>query len=128
MLKKFFRATNPDVATPSPQLSGLLKQRYLQQVEQQRIQYDDAQIIALHHLQTLLDNLLLRHHSQHNLLARKLRSHTQKKCRSLYIFGDVGRGKSMLMDLFYEACPLTQKRRVYFHAFMLEVHAFIHEA
>jgi len=60
--------------------------------------------------------------------ARQLRSSAQQKCQSLYIFGEVGRGKSMLMDLFYEACPLPQKRRVYFHTFMLEVHAFIHQA
>jgi cell division protein ZapE len=46
--------------------------------------------------------------------------------KGLYIYGEVGRGKTMLMDLFYEASPVQRRRRAHFHEFMIDVHERVH--
>ncbi len=124
MLKKFFqRGTSPE---QYPDVTGLLERQYNDQVAQKHIQHDDAQFLALRELQTLLEKLLAAYIYDQKPLAHKLLSTPPERCQGLYLFGDVGRGKSMLMSLFYEACPLQEKRRVHFNMFMLEAHAFIH--
>jgi len=47
--------------------------------------------------------------------------------RGMYIYGNVGTGKTVLMDMFYETTNITRKRRVHFHEFMIEVHQRIHK-
>jgi cell division protein ZapE len=65
--------------------------------------------------------------SERKGLLGKLRSRKAGNPRGLYMWGGVGRGKSMLMDLFFECLDIQRKRRVHFHAFMLEVDAMIAE-
>jgi len=106
-------------------MTGLLEKKYQELVALGRINYDPAQIIALQQLQLLQNQLIARAEFEQKPVFLKWRQ--PPKCRNLYIFGEVGRGKSMLMDLFYQNCPVSQKRRVHFHAFMLEIHSFVHQ-
>lgn len=87
---------------------------------------DPAQLAAAHRLEALAANLA--EHAKGR--SRGLLGFTRKlpPPRGLYIWGPVGRGKSMLMDLFFEAAPVEPKRRVHFHAFMAETHEAIRKA
>jgi cell division protein ZapE len=88
------------------------------------IRSDPAQQRAAARLQQLHEALSgYRPHARRGLLARLgLGGRPHSTPKGLYLWGPVGRGKSMLMDLFFDAAPLANKRRVHFHAFMLDVH------
>ncbi len=55
------------------------------------------------------------------------RERREEPIRGLYLFGDVGRGKTMLMDLFFETSAVKRKRRAHFHEFMSDVHDRVRE-
>lgn len=95
---------------------------YRRRVEGKLIDYDPAQVEALRYLQAILNELA----SEQKTGLFRRSSSRGKPCKSLYIYGGVGRGKSMLMDLFYDQCPIRQKRRVHFHTFIIEVHEYTH--
>jgi cell division protein ZapE len=60
------------------------------------------------------------------LLGRLFRDKDEEPPRGLYIHGEVGRGKTMLMDLFFQSSPVEHKRRAHFHEFMADVHERIY--
>jgi cell division protein ZapE len=99
--------------------------RYSALVAAREIERDRAQETVARQLAALETRLT------HHRLARKssslgwlfgARERKDEPIKGLYIFGDVGRGKTMLMDLFFDASPLVRKRRVHFHEFMADVH------
>ena len=98
---------------------------YQQRVDSGEIQDDAAQREVLQRLQALADELNKQQDTP-GLLGRLL-GKTTPSPKGLYIWGNVGRGKSMLMDLFFGAVKVTQKRRIHFHAFMQEVHGRMHQ-
>ena len=93
-----------------------------------RLKHDPAQLLAVEKLQSL--HAMVKNYqpnAKQGLLSLfHRRREIQTAPNGLYLYGGVGRGKSMLMDLFYESAPTTAKRRVHFHAFMQEVHGALH--
>lgn len=85
------------------------------------ITYDPAQAAAVELLAVLANRLK----DWEPRKARFLFGRPEPAPEGLYLYGGVGRGKSMLMDLFFETAEVPKKRRVHFHAFMQEVHASV---
>ncbi len=86
---------------------------------------DAAQQAAAERLQRLYGELLSFKVARTGTLRRML-SRAQPP-RGVYFWGGVGRGKSFLMDCFYDAVPYRRKRRIHFHAFMHQVHQRLEE-
>ncbi|MCW5682616.1 MAG: AFG1 family ATPase [Xanthobacteraceae bacterium] len=108
-------------------MSGIAE-RYAALVSAGGLERDPAQRTASARLQRLQDALavyrpILKSSTLGWLMARGASSTPPQ---GVYLWGDVGRGKTMLMDLFYETLPPMKKRRVHFHEFMADIHDRIH--
>ena len=97
-------------------------ERYRQCVANGEISADSAQQAVLEELEALF-HALQRPTVTPGLLRRLLPGKPEREpLRGLYLWGEVGRGKTFLVDIFYDCLPLRDKRRVHFHRFMREVH------
>jgi cell division protein ZapE len=110
-------------------MASSITARYAAGVAAGRVERDAAQVAVVDQLARLEERIV-----EHRL-ARKssslgwlfaARSKNAALLKGLYIYGDVGRGKTMLMDLFFEVSPVQRKRRAHFHEFMIDVHERVH--
>ena len=107
-----------------------LSARYAALVAEGRIQADPAQELAVAKLAELEGRVIRQRMSRKSSSLGWLFGKSAAKpepIKGLYIHGSVGRGKTMLMDLFFDALPVARKRRAHFHEFMADVHERVHE-
>ena len=109
-------------------MAGPVLNAYLEKVTAAHLQQDLAQVAACIRLDALVKAVGAQANpSAANVLGWLFQSREAAgPARGLYIYGSVGRGKTMLMDLFFDLAPIARKRRVHFHAFMADAHARIH--
>jgi cell division protein ZapE len=110
-------------------MSEIFTTRYAALVAAGKIEADSGQAVLARQL-TALERRIDQHR-----LARKSsalgwlfgkREQAGAPLKGLYVYGEVGRGTTMLMDLFFETSAVVRKRRVHFHEFMADVHERVH--
>lgn len=87
--------------------------------------YDPAQEMAVKHLQRLYDDLIENYEKAQKRprFAKLVKKKPQEPVKGIYFWGGVGRGKTYLVDTFYDALPFKRKMRTHFHRFMQRVHS-----
>ena len=122
----------PELTTPELTMAGPLPV-YQAMVTNGSLAPDAAQAKAVHRLHDLWERL--RGYDPRpapavgaGLLSRLMRRHHAEEYipTGLYLVGEVGRGKSMLMDLFFDAADVARKQRIHFHQFIQNAHTRIH--
>ena len=96
----------------------MLLEAYAEKIASGELRGDDAQAAVMAQLNRLSEALEAR--QQRGAVARLIKKNSTPK--GIYIFGEVGRGKTMLMDLFFANLQVQAKQRTHFHAFMQDIH------
>lgn len=96
-------------------------QRYQTDLRSRRIKTDDKQWQAVQHTQRLFSELNIASQKKVSFLSTLFKKN-KTPVRGLYLWGGTGRGKTYLVDCFYECLPTKKKYRVHFHRFMLDIH------
>ncbi len=103
----------------------MIKARYQNLLQQDKLKPDTAQAQAVSILQELYEQLLDYDPHRTSGIVNRMKTALfgpQSSPQGVYLWGDVGRGKTLLMNLFYQCLPFEQKARMHFHHFMLDVH------
>jgi cell division protein ZapE len=103
-----------------------LRELYERQLAERGFRADPAQLAIVGRLEALRSRLIAARHSRASLggrLLRVIRRGAPAGERGLYLCGPVGRGKTWLMDLFFQSLPFPERRRRHFHRFMHDVHS-----
>jgi cell division protein ZapE len=98
--------------------------RYGEFLQQAGFHKDPVQQHAVYLLDRLHHDILARYYKKDNLVTRlkKAINKTNDNIQGLYFWGGVGRGKTFIMDIFYETLPISRKKRIHFHQFMKQIH------
>lgn len=112
-----------------------MRKHYQQLLKQKVLCEDKAQSIAVDELDKLATQLIATQNNAQTpsanvftqYLSQKVQDKSNSIVKGLYFYGRVGRGKTMLMDLFYQNIPIKQKKRIHFHRFMESVHQQLNE-
>ena len=108
-----------------PAYKQSVTQLYEQSLAERGYKADEAQLKGIAALQRCQDEWAGYKAKRANALTKMLRYPDLPK--GVYMYGGVGRGKSFIMDCFFNAVPLERKTRLHFHEFMREVHRQLHE-
>src|SRR4051794_5044154 len=106
--------------------SDAFRAQYQALVDSGTIEADPAQAEVADALAELERRLSSYKPARKQGLVERLFSDKSEPPQGLYVHGEVGRGKTMLMDMFFGACPVEHKRRAHFHEFMVDAHERIH--
>ena len=104
-----------------------LREVYERQIAERGFRADPAQLAVVKRLEALRSRLIAAHGTRVSLGGRLLRAIGGRGAataeQGLYLWGPVGRGKTWLMDLFFQSLPFPERRRRHFHRFMHDIHA-----
>lgn len=104
-----------------------LRALYARELQERGYREDPAQLAVVDKLEDLRSRLITRQSQNESfplrLLGRLTGRRQRAPVRGIYLWGSVGRGKTWLMDLFFQSLPFEEKRRRHFHRFMHDVHA-----
>ena len=126
MLAVWYQAYNPGGLSKSRNhgKEGRLgiRQAYEESLHREGHVRDPAQLDVISHFEDLQERIAAQKPRRGGLRTMFFRSGPREPVRGLYIWGGVGRGKTFLMDLFFEHLDVEQKRRIHFHRMMRDVH------